>query len=183
MFNSNELMAYNKYKVAPKYKRTFNGFWHWNRTILFDSKKEFERFVYLIKLESFTDDVRNLQIQPKFNISIPPQPNEFYVADFFYYDKNNKPIVEDVKGFKTSIYKSKKKKFLAIYPDLEFREIWMNKKDNYLAINHLSKVNRKRVFSLLSFFMFSTLIYKILAIFRGKKHDLNSLFKKKWNFL
>jgi hypothetical protein len=32
-----------------------------------------------------------------------------YYADFFYYDRDGKPVVEDVKGFKTDVYTIKKK--------------------------------------------------------------------------
>jgi hypothetical protein len=41
----------------------------------------------------------------------------------FEYTENGKLVVEDFKGFATSVYKIKKKMFAAKYPDIEFREI------------------------------------------------------------
>ena len=47
-----------------------------------------------------------------------------YVADFMYIDKDDKKIVEDVKGMMTDVYKLKKKLFLNLYDEeYDFREI------------------------------------------------------------
>ena len=47
-----------------------------------------------------------------------------YIADFMYKDiKRGVTVVEDVKGFKTDVYKIKKKLFLYKYPKYEFKEI------------------------------------------------------------
>ena len=47
-----------------------------------------------------------------------------YVADFKYYDVNQqRTIVEDTKGYRTEVYKVKKKLFEYKYPELEIREL------------------------------------------------------------
>lgn len=63
-----------------------------------------------------------LELQPIFDL-IPKQIHNgktirkvVYKADFKYFDNNKKIwIVEDVKGFKTDVYKLKKKMFLFKY--------------------------------------------------------------------
>jgi hypothetical protein len=46
-----------------------------------------------------------------------------YVADFYYHDnEKNIWICEDVKGFKTEVYKIKAKIFQYIYKDILFIE-------------------------------------------------------------
>jgi len=75
----------------------------------FRSKKELKRYEELLLLEK-AKIIRNLQVQ----------------ADFIYYDKDGRQIVEDVKGFtKGAVYNLftlKKKLVLALY-DLEVKEI------------------------------------------------------------
>lgn len=44
-----------------------------------------------------------------------------YIADFVYI-KDGKKIVEDVKGFRTDIFKLKRKMLLFRYPDIVFLE-------------------------------------------------------------
>ena len=46
-----------------------------------------------------------------------------YKADFVYCDKKDKQIVEDVKGFKTPVYRLKKKLFEALFHPLKITEI------------------------------------------------------------
>lgn len=98
--------------------------------IKFDSIREADRYCEL-KLFLKAGEIRNLVLQPRFLLQ-----DEFfdkngvkhkkieYVADFMYVDKDNKKIVEDVKGMMTDVYKLKKKLFLNLYDDkYEFREI------------------------------------------------------------
>ena len=98
--------------------------------IEFDSIREAERYRELKLLER-GKEIRNLVLQPRFLLQ-----DKFvdkhgkthrkieYVADFLYIDKDDKAIVEDVKGVLTDVYKIKKKLFLKIYDDqYEFREI------------------------------------------------------------
>jgi len=90
---------YSKYRAEGIYK---NGYY-------FRSKKELKRYEELLLLEK-AKIIRNLQVQ----------------ADFIYYDKDGRQIVEDVKGFtKGAVYNLftlKKKLVLALY-DLEVKEI------------------------------------------------------------
>lgn len=96
----------------------------------FDSKREAQRYCEL-KLFLKAGEIRNLVLQPRFLLQ-----EEFidkngvkhrkieYVADFLYIDKDDKAIVEDVKGVLTEVYKIKKKMFLKIYDEqYDFREI------------------------------------------------------------
>ena len=97
---------------------------------LFDSKREAERYCELKLLEK-AKEIRNLVLQPRFLIQDKfkdKQGNTHrkieYVADFLYIDKDDKVIVEDVKGVLTDVYKIKKKMFLKIYDNqYDFREI------------------------------------------------------------
>ena len=97
--------------------------------IKFDSKIEAIRYVELKFLQN-KGKIKNLVLQPKYEL-IPTfkKNNEtfkktYYIADFSYYDNElNKTIVEDVKGFKTDVYKLKRKMFEYLYKDLTIREI------------------------------------------------------------
>ena len=113
-----------KYPKKHKYnaKRVeFEGF-------RFDSKKEAKRYQELRILEK-AGKIKDLKLQPVFIL----QEGFYYQgkairqityrADFEYVDENGNRVVEDVKGFKTDVYKLKKKLFLKKYPDIVFREI------------------------------------------------------------
>jgi hypothetical protein len=79
--------------------------------ILFASKKEALRYGTLTSMDHITD----LEIQPKFML-IPHFGKEratSYTADFMYMDlEKGVWVIEDVKGFRTDIYRIKKKLFL-----------------------------------------------------------------------
>ena len=81
----------------------------------FDSKKEWARYMDLKLLEKAWE-ISDLKLQPKFLLQEPFKYNWYtekrisYIADFAY-TQNNEKIVEDVKGFKTDIYKMKRKVF------------------------------------------------------------------------
>lgn len=95
----------------------------------FDSKKEGRRYEELKALEKqgLIKDLelqKSYELQPKFKKNGKSFRNISYVADFTYYNvETNKTVVEDVKGFKTDVYKIKKKMFEYQYPDLELREL------------------------------------------------------------
>lgn len=102
-----------------------------NRTIKskygkFDSVKEYKRFIVLQNLEK-EGKIQNLRLQVKFllipSVKVNGKTNRKieYIADFVY-TLNGKTIVEDVKGFKTSVYKIKKKLFEWKYPQYKFIE-------------------------------------------------------------
>jgi len=97
--------------------------------ITFDSKKEYKRY-YNLKLLERANEIKDLKLQVEFELQPSFKKNGVcyrkisYVADFVYYDnKLNRTIVEDTKGFKTDVYKLKKKLFEYKYPDLEIKEI------------------------------------------------------------
>lgn len=97
--------------------------------IKFDSKLEARRYCELKLLER-AKEIKDLRRQVEFELQPSYKKNNKiirsinYVADFVYYDvKRRKTIIEDTKGFKTEIYKLKKKIFEYKYPDLEIKEI------------------------------------------------------------
>lgn len=104
---------YRKYNTAPLYDRQVDG-----RT--FASKLEATRYRQL-KLMIKANEIKNLKLQPRFEIH--PKFKEYkrplvYVADFMYDDKrHDKPVVEEVKGYETRVYKIKKRLFLYLYGD------------------------------------------------------------------
>lgn len=95
----------------------------------FDSKLEGKRYKEL-KLMQELGLIKNLKLHPEF-ILIPPFKKNgrsyrktSYFADFSYFSvKENKTIIEDTKGFKTDIYKLKKKLFEYRYKDMEIKEV------------------------------------------------------------
>lgn len=90
--------------------------------IKFDSKKEAGRYKELKLLEK-AGEIKNLQLQPKFTLqeSFKHQGKIerkiTYIADFMYEEKNGEIVVEDTKGYRTDVYKIKRKMFLKIYGD------------------------------------------------------------------
>lgn len=104
--------------------------------LVFDSKKEYERYLSLKKLES-ENKIKDLQRQVKF-ILIPAQYKDeigprggikkttlerecAYIADFTYY-KDDEFIVEDAKGLKLPDYIIKRKLMLYIH-NIRIKEI------------------------------------------------------------
>lgn len=99
--------SYNKYQNK---KVSVGG-------IVFDSTKEANRYKELKLLEraGVIKDLRmqvKYELQPKFTVSGKTIRAINYLADFVYYDCNQRrEVVEDVKGFRTEVYKLKKKMF------------------------------------------------------------------------
>ena len=98
--------------------------------IKFDSLLEANRWQEL-KLLQRAKQIQDLDRQVRFELQPCYKKNNKtikainYVADFVYYDLNKKKmIVEDTKGFKTDVYKLKKKIFEYVFPDLEITEIY-----------------------------------------------------------
>lgn len=98
--------------------------------IKFDSIKEKNRYIEL-KFLLKANKIKELELQKTFELQ-PKYINNngehirsiTYKADFFYYDNVKKQyIVEDTKGFKTEVYKIKKKIFEYVYPNLTIKEI------------------------------------------------------------
>lgn len=88
--------------------------------ILFDSKKEANRFI-ILKWMLKSGDINGLELQPRFPIHIANIKICDYVADF-KYGSGGRMVVEDCKGMLTDVYKLKKKMFLASYPQYNFIE-------------------------------------------------------------
>lgn len=112
----------NKYGVAEKQDRTYNG-------ITFMSKKEMDRYKELLLL-CHTGEIIGLKRQPKFVLQGSFEYNGKterainYIGDFLYINSKGEMIVEDVKGMKTPVYEIKRKMFLKIYGnDYIFREV------------------------------------------------------------
>lgn len=95
--------------------------------ITFDSKAEAHRFVELKTLEN-AGRISHLKLQPEFELIPSFKKNGktyrrcVYKADFCYMAEG-RFIVEDVKGFKTEVYKLKRKLFEWRYPDLTIKEV------------------------------------------------------------
>lgn len=80
--------------------------------IMHDSIKEANRWCEL-KLLQRAGKIKDLRRQVKFEL-LPKQDGEravSYVADFVYTE-NGRKIVEDAKGYRTEVYKLKKKMML-----------------------------------------------------------------------
>lgn len=97
--------------------------------IQFDSIKEKNRYIQLRLLEK-AGEIKDLELQKTFILQPSFKKNGTtyraitYKADFTYLDlRTNKNVVEDTKGFKTEVYKIKKKLFEYVYPDLELKEM------------------------------------------------------------
>ena len=112
-------MAYNKYRNK---KVKVDGH-------TFHSMREARRYKEL-KLMERAGVIKDLELQPKFEL-IPTIRTEHetlrktvYKADFKYFDvKADHDVVEDVKGFKTDVYKLKKKMLLYKYKGIDFKEV------------------------------------------------------------
>lgn len=98
--------------------------------IKFDSIKEKNYYVALKMLEK-AGIITELELQKKFELQPSFVDNNgkkqraiTYIADFFYYETVQKLyIAVDVKGYRTDVYKIKKKMFMYQYPNIVFKEI------------------------------------------------------------
>lgn len=97
--------------------------------IEFDSKKEAKRYQELKILKSAgviecLELQKVFELQPSFKKNGKTYRKITYKADFSYFDnEKGKYIIEDVKGFKTEVYKLKKKMFEYKFKDIEIKEI------------------------------------------------------------
>ena len=118
-YNSNFKRSRSKYRNK---KTTING-------ITFDSKWESERYLYLKSLEK-AGRIKDLELQPRYNILVNDQKICAYVADFKYNKENAdgiwEHIVEDAKGVETPEFKLKKKLMKAIFNI----DIYLSKKNS-----------------------------------------------------
>lgn len=80
---------------------------------VFDSKKEATRYSELKFMET-AGEIKDLTLQPKFPCFVEGKLICTYIADFQYYDVEGRHV-EDAKGFKTDVYRLKKKLVEALY--------------------------------------------------------------------
>lgn len=119
MSNSTACRLMNKY---GNHKTTVDG-------ITFDSKKEAERYLQL-KAMLNAGEISDLRLQVRIKLLDAFESNGhkykplYYIADFVYL-KDGKFVVEDVKGYRTDVYKLKRKLFAYKYRDegIEITEI------------------------------------------------------------
>lgn len=97
--------------------------------IKFDSIKEKDRYIMLKWLEK-DGRIKELELQKPFELQETFKKNGKtyrsikYIADFYYYDViDEKYIVEDTKGYRTEVYKIKKKLFEFKYKGIELKEL------------------------------------------------------------
>ena len=92
--------------------------------ITFDSKKEAKRYQEL-KLLQRANKIKNLRLQVSYVLIDKSRYGRQikYIADFVYYDKELKQeVVQDTKGFRTDVYRLKKRLFAEKY-GIEIKEI------------------------------------------------------------
>ncbi len=95
--------------------------------IKFDSKKEAERWPMLKMLQD-AKQISRLERQRKFKITVNGVKICAYIADFVYREheiceyKKWHLVIEDCKGFRTPVYKLKKRLMKAVH-GIEIREI------------------------------------------------------------
>lgn len=82
--------------------------------ITFPSKRQARRYSELRLLENH-GWITDLELEPHFPISINGKHVCDYFADFRYRDSVGDVIIEDVKGYKTAVYRLKKKMVEAAY--------------------------------------------------------------------
>ena len=103
-------MSYSKYRAKPV---VIDG-------IRFASQKEGNRYKELILLKK-AGEIKWLKLQKPYSVyahngrTLNRQKVLTYIADFVYEDKNGIKHIEDVKGFRTPIYKLKKRIIEAVY--------------------------------------------------------------------
>lgn len=88
--------------------------------IVFASKAEGRRYRELLILQASGEIFGQLVLQPVYRIYVKPLGGEpivvaKYVGDFQYEAADGTKVVEDVKGFKTPVYRLKKKLVEALY--------------------------------------------------------------------
>ena len=101
----------SKYKAKPI---TIDG-------IRFASQKEGRRYQELRILER-AGEIKNLELQPRYDITINGIYCGHYKADFRFFSKKGVEVW-DVKGLPTPLYKFKKRIVEALYPGVKIQEV------------------------------------------------------------
>lgn len=80
---------------------------------LFHSKKEAHRYLQLKAMQA-GGLIRDLELQPSYDLAVNDVKVCRYIADFKYHDlSTDQPVVEDVKGMRTKEYVIKARLMLA----------------------------------------------------------------------
>ena len=88
----------------------------------FDSQAEAKHYWFTLKPLLDKGEITHLKVHPKFEIKIDGEKICSYIADFSYFNQRER-VVEDVKGFKTPVYRLKKKLVEATYRGVKILEI------------------------------------------------------------
>ena len=115
----------NKFKAFKTARQTDEG-----ETITFDSKREAKRYDELRLLEK-AGAITHLERQVRIDCKVNGKLVCFYLADFRYIDRQKRgpfgavgmTVIEDVKGYKTDVYRIKKKLVEACYPGTVIEEV------------------------------------------------------------
>ena len=97
----------------------------------FDSMSEAKHYYHTLKPRLEAGEIKDLRMQPAFRCEINGRLICKYIADFQYIDLNTTGlqgqhgcvIIEDVKGFKTPVYRLKKKMVEAIHLGTKILEV------------------------------------------------------------
>jgi hypothetical protein len=97
----------------------------------FDSQAEAKHYYFTLKPAVERGEIRNLELQPRVRCEINGKKVCDYIADFRYLHQTKIgpkgqigcQVIEDVKGYKTDIYRLKKKLVEALYPGTVIQEI------------------------------------------------------------
>lgn len=98
---------------------------------VFDSQAEAKHYLYTLKPRLDAGEISHLEIHPRIRCEINGRKICDYLADFRYLDSSRSGpdgqvgcrVIEDVKGYKTDIYRLKKKLVEALYPGTKISEI------------------------------------------------------------
>lgn len=82
--------------------------------IQFASMHEAQRYRELLLLQ-YAGEIRDLELQPRFDIVVNGKKICRYIADFRYLTTGGQVVIEDAKGYRTPTYRLKKKLVEALY--------------------------------------------------------------------
>ncbi|MCJ7830938.1 MAG: DUF1064 domain-containing protein [Dehalococcoidia bacterium] len=81
----------------------------------FHSKKEARRYMDLLALQ-MAGLIRDLETQPRFRLEVGGVHVCDYIADFRFFDiPRGEVVVEDTKGWRTDVYRLKKRLMLGVH--------------------------------------------------------------------
>ena len=90
--------------------------------ISFASQREAARYMQL-KLLQKAGKIHYLTLQPKLPLRVNGDLVCNYIADFSYHEDGGGVVYEDSKGYRTPVYRLKRKLLLALVPGIDHREV------------------------------------------------------------